>query len=432
MLDDEKLTQPLGGVQLLSYTLGELDAEAQQTIESKIAADPALKQELEEIRAHLKLHQDVRKVAPRRGSFERLQARMKKEGALLGAVPGVHCMLRRAFLLALLVGIAAVATLIAIGRTGGSLAAPDVIGQIVYHNPSLTVGQRRAEVARRELQLKTEAEAPDDTGAYDAWVWLPTGVSNTYSTIELAQNTQFKFTKTRRVVLSAGFMRRLEVQPGGMGEGPFVVVTPHCQVQVDQGSLSINVTRDGVETQISVGTGSARVYGLDSDRSFPVPAGYCTSVERGKLPNPARPLLKLLLNRVTGSNSLIEATLLNDGFVPVKVRRAIDTENVFAQPIYLLHHSHVSEYAPEGTPENVTRPPEPVTPADRPHDHTGDVWLEPGQYYRFEFDISPMLITAPRVEHWLRLEYRGDLYGPPGQARVKIESANLKLDLRNR
>lgn len=433
MLDDDKVTQPQGGVQLVSYTLGELDSEAQQAMESKVAADPALKHELEEIRAHLKLHQDVRKVAPRRGSFERLQARMKKEGALLGAVPGVHCMLRRAFLLALLVGVAAVAILVAIGRTGSSLAAPDVIGQIVYHNPSLTVGQRRAEVARRELQLKSETDAPEDTGAYDAWVWLPTGVSNTYSTIELAQNTQFKFTKTRRVVLSGGFMRRLEVQPGGMGEGPFVVVTPHCQVQVDQGSLSINLSRDGAETQISVGTGSARVYGLDSDRSFPVPAGYCTSVERGKLPNPARPLLKLLLNRVTGSGSLIEATLLNDGYVPVKVRRAIDTENLFAQPIYLLHHSYVSEYSPEeGTPENVTRPPEPVTPADRPIDHTGDVWLEPGEYYRFEFDISPMLITAPPVEHWLRLEYRGDLYGPPGQARVKIESANLKLDLRNR
>jgi anti-sigma-K factor RskA len=432
MLDDEKITQPLGGVQLLSYTLGELDVEAQQTIEGRIAADPALKQELEDIRAHLKLHQDVRKVAPRRGSFERLQARMKKEGALLGAVPGVHCMLRRAFMLALLVGMAAVAILIAVGRTGGPTAAPDVIGQIVYHNPSLTVGQRRAEVARRELQLRTEADAPENTGAYDAWVWLPTGVSNTYSTIELTQSTEFKFTRTRRVALTRGFMRRLEVQPGGMGEGPFVVVTPHCLVQVDRGSLSINVTRDGVETQISVGAGSARVYGLDSDRSFPVPAGYCTSVERGKLPNPARPLLKLLLDRVTGSNSLVEATLLNDGFVPVKVRRAIDTENAFAQPIYLLHHSHVSEYSPEGTPENFTRPPEPVTPADRPQDHTGDVWLEPGQYYRFEFDISPMLITAPRVEHWLRLEYRGDLYGPPGQARVRIESANLKLDLRNR
>jgi hypothetical protein len=42
------------------------------------------------------------------------------------------------------------------------------------------------------------------------------------------------------------------------------------------------------------------------------------------------------------------------------------------------------------------------------------------------------LISTPPVEHWLRLEYRGDLYGPPGQARVRIESHNLKLDLRKR
>ncbi|MCB9931963.1 MAG: hypothetical protein H6841_00915 [Planctomycetes bacterium] len=434
MLDDEKLTQPLGGVQLLSYTLGELDSEAQQALEQRIAADPSLKQELEDIRAHLKLHQDVRKVAPRRGSFERLQARMKKEGALQGAVPGVHCMLRRAFMLALLVGVAAVATLVAVGSTGGSIATPDVLGQIVYHNPSLTIGQRRAEVERRELLLKSETDKPEDTGAYDAFIWLPTGVSNTYSTIELAQNTEFKFTGTRRVEVTRGFMRRLEIQAGGMGEGPFVVVTPHCQVQVDQGSLSINVTRDGVETQISVGEGSARVYGLNSDRSFPVPAGYCTSVERGKLPNPARPVLKLLLNRVAGSNWLIEATLLNDGYVPVKVRRAIDSESTIPEPIYILHASHVSEYATEeGIAENVTLVPQRVTPQPDPTtEHSGDVWLEPGEYYRFTFDLSGLLMHTPAVEHWLRLEYRGDLYGPPGQARVRIESENLKLDLRNR
>jgi len=341
--------------------------------------------------------------------------------------------LRRAFTVAALFGLGAIITLIAVGSTGGSLAAPDVIGQIVYHNPSFTVGQSRAEVERRELTLKGPEDEPESTGAYDAFIWLPTGVDNTYSTIELAQNTEFKFTATRKVVVNRGFMRRLDIQPGGMGEGPFVVITPHCQIQVDEGSLSINITRDGVETQISVGQGSARVYGLDSDRSFPVPAGYCTSVERAKLPNPARPELKLVLSRVTSSQSLVEATLVNDGYVPVKVRRAIDADNVFAQPIYLLHYSYVSEYSPDGgAPENVTRPPEPVTPVDRSQDHTGEVWLEPGQYYRFDFDISPILMSSPPVEHWLRLEYRGDLYGPPGQAHVRIESENLKLDLRKR
>ena len=434
MLDDERVTQPLSGVQLLSYSLGELDTDAQKKIEEKIEADPSLKSELEEIRTHLRIHQQVRKVAPRRGSFDRLRDRMKKEGAFSGAIPGVHCMLRRAFIVAGLIGTIAVVTLIAVGSTGDTLATPDVIGQIVYHNPSLTVGQSRAEVERRELTLKGADDEPENTGAYDAFIWLPTGVDNTYSTVELSQNTEFKFTATRSVELSRGFVRRLEIQPGGMGEGSFIVDTPHCRVQVDRGSLSINLTRDGSETQISVGEGSARVYGLDSDRSFSIPAGYCTTVERGKLPNPARPVLKIVVARVASATSLVEATLVNDGYVPVKVRRAIDADNVFPEPVYLLHISHVSEYAPEGgVPENVTLPPWPVTPEPETGvDHTGEVWLEPGQYYRFTFDISSLLLSTPRVEHWLRLEYRGDLYSPPGQARVRIESDNLKLDLRKR
>jgi hypothetical protein len=434
MLDDEKLTQPLGGVQLLSYSLGELDSDAQKALEARIEADPALKDELAEIREHMRLHQVVRKVAPRRGSFERLRSRMKKEGAFQGAIPGAHAMLRRSFMLAVLVGVIAVVILIAVGSTGGPTTMPDVIGQIVFTNPALRVGERRAEVERDYLKLWKEGDKPYDTGAYDAYIWLPTGVENTYSTIELSSNTVFKFTATRRIELEGGFARRLEVQPGGMGEGPFVVVTPHCTIEIEQGALSVNITRDGVETQVSVGEGNARVYGLDSNRSFPVPAGYCTSVERGKLPNPARPVLKLILDRVVGSNSVIQATLVNDGYVPVKVRRAVDADNMFPDPVYLLHTSHVSEYSPEeGVPENVTLPPWPVTPEpDLAAEHTGDMWLDAGQYYRFTFDISPLLISTPPVEHWLRLEYRGDLYGPPGQARVRIESHNLKLDLRKR
>jgi hypothetical protein len=430
MLDDEKLTQPLGGVQLLSYSLGELDSDAQKALERRIETDPALKEELAEIREHMRLHQVVRKVAPRRGSFERLRGRMKKEGAFQGAIPGAHAMLRRSFMLAFAVGVIAILVLLAVGTTSGPGATPDVIGQIVFTNPALKVGERRAEVERTYLELNNEV----NTSAYDAYIWLPTGVENTYSTIELGANTIFTFTATRRMDLKQGFIRRLDVQRGGTSEGPFIVDTKHGRIEIDQGSLSINITRDSVETQISVAEGNARVYGLDSNRSVPVPAGYCTSIERGKLPNPARPVLKLILDRVIGSNSVIEATLVNDGYVPVKIRRAVDADNMFPDPVYLLHTSHVSEYAPEeGVPENVTMPPWPVTPEpELAADHTGDMWLDAGQYYRFTFDISPLLISTPPVEHWLRLEYRGDLYGPPGQARVRIESHNLKLDLRKR
>lgn len=432
MLDDERATQPLVGVQLLSYTLGELDEDARESLEKKIANNPNIKEELEEIRRHLRLHSDVRKVAPRRGSYERLRQRMKKEGAFDGAIPGIHCMLRRSFMIAMLIGAIAIGLLIAFSKPSGTVAAPDVIGQIVFHNPSLEVGQRRAEVERRELLAKGPGDDLENTGAYDAFIWLPTGVSNTYSTIEVAQNTEFKFTGPRKLEITRGFLRRLEIEPGGIGEGPFVIATPHGEVLVDKGSLSINLTRDGAETQVQVGHGSAQVRGKDSDRAFTIPAGSCTEIERGKLPNPPRSVLSLALDRPGASRYVLRATLRNQGFVPVKVRRAVDSEKAVDRPVYVMHASFTSEYDPaSGLNENGTLPPMAVTPeAELSVDHAGEMWLEPGGFYRFRFDISNLLFGTQPVEHWLRLVYQGDLYGPPGEAKVKIVSPNLKLDLR--
>ena len=435
MLDDERATQPLQGVGLLSYTLGELDSDQQKDLEKKIEKDPALKEELEEIRRHLKIHQAVRKVAPRRGSFERLRAHMKKDGAFQGAIPGVHAMLRRSFILACVIGLIAISILIAVGQTGAGTDAPDVIGQIVYHNPSISVGERRAVVESSELLLWHEGEETPNTGAYDAFIWLPTGVNNTYSTIELSQNTKFRFTDTRVVNLDVGFMRRLEIQPGGIGEGPFTVITPHCRVEVERGSLSITVTRDGVETQISVGQGAASVYGLDSTQAFPVAEGHCTSVERGQLPNPARPLLKLRVESTPGEIEILKATLVNDGYVPVRVNRAINNNNAVGRHIYTVSGVYGSEYSPDRTwAENTPIAPRSITliAGTSVDDHLGEIWLDPGEYYVFKFDVSPVIKNSPPVTHWLSLTYNGNLYGPPGEARMEIVSNKLKLDLRNR
>lgn len=433
MHDTELVPGGPQGQQLLSYALGELDAAAQAAVEQRVAADPVARDELEEIRSHLRVHQALRKIAPRRGSFDRLCARMKHEGAFDGAIPGAHCMLRRAFIIAFLVGVAAIALLATFGDNRTQFARPNVIGEIVFHNPGLMLGQKREEVERRTLELKGENDEPDNTGAYDAFLWLPTGVSNTYSSVEAGQNTEFKFVETRKMVLTYGLLRSLEIRPGGIGEGPFIVQTPHCVVQVDQGLLSINITRDSSETQVTVIQGSARVMGGDSDRSFAIGPGYCTSVERGKLPNPVRPVLKMTLKPVAGSDDRFEATMVNDGYLPIRVRRAIDSARLLQNAVFMLRVSFGAEYIPGNVPDNETLPLRPVTPVqDDATDHTGVARLEPGQFYRFTFDISDILMTSPPVVHWLRLEYVADLYAPAGEAKVRIQSQNLKLDRRSR
>lgn len=435
--EDTRPGSPQGGMGavLVSYALGELDAGEQSALESRLQQAPALQRELEEIRRHLKLHQDVRKVAPRRGSYERLRARMKREGSLEGAVPGAHCMARRSFVAAAVFGLVAVALLALLGGAQPSQSRPDQIGQIVYHNPSLTLGQKRSEVARNELLLyNPDARPPQgeyDTSAYDAFLWLPTGQANTYSSLEIVQNSAFRFTAARTMELQRGGIRRLDVRPGSIVDGSFTVRTPHGRIEVDEGALAVTVTRDGARTQVTVSEGSARVFGADSDSVFQVTAGFCTSIERGKLPDPPRPLLQLLVGQKPGSEFELEATLVNTGFVPVKIARA------YARvPVYLLHVAYTAEYEPGTLPENTTLPPVQVTPkpevGETAADHRGETWLEPGKAYRFTFDVSPVLINAPRVEFWLRLEYRGDLYAPSGQARSMIHSRNLRIDMRNR
>jgi hypothetical protein len=429
MLDDERVTQPLPGAQLLSYALGELDSDSRKNVDKRIEEDPNLREELEEIRAHIKVHQSVRSVAPRRGTFERLQLRMKRDRIVEGAIPGVHRMLRRAFGVAMIVGLIAVILLVAFSKPPVSIATPDVIGQIVYTSPTLTVGERRDEVDRAELLLHREYS----TGAYDAFLWLPTGVANTYSALEAIQNTEFRFVAPRRIELTRGTLRRIEGRPGGIGEGPFVIQTPHAVVQVEEANLSVGIARDGSETQVSVLTGSARVFGADSDRSFMVSAGQCTAIERGRLPNPPMQMLDLRLSMSPASQSVIEATMVNNGYVPVKVRRPIDRDRAFQEPVYVLHVAHASEFREGIMPENTTLPPWPVTPEPDPaQDHAGEEWIEPGQFYRFSFDVSSVFVSTPPVEHWLRLEYRGDLYGPAGHARVRVQSEHLKVDRRRR
>src|SRR5690606_25291724 len=185
------------------------------------------------------------------GSWRRRGHRMKGEGAFDGAIPGVHCMLRRSFVLSMIFGAVAIALLIAFTGGGVVVAPPDVIGEIVYTVPG--AGQRLEVTERARLQIR---EQPYDTGSYDAFIWLPTGVSNTYSSIEAAANTSFLFKDTRRMQLIGGSLRGLKIQPGGVGEGPFMVETPHCSVQVDEGSLSIYITPDGAETRVTVARGS--------------------------------------------------------------------------------------------------------------------------------------------------------------------------------
>lgn len=424
MFDEERATTPLLSSQLVSYVMGELEPDQQQKLEAQLKENPALAAELEEIRSHLSIHQQVRKVAPRRGSFDRLMRRMKSDGALAGAVPGVHCMLRRAFMFATVAGLVFIVLMAAFGSPSGELQLPrdQVLGQIIYYEPAPDM---ISDPGREVDQGEAIAGATKNFSSHDASIWLPTGVSRSYSIIECSQGTVLKFVSAREVVLSKGAMRRLSIAPGALGEGAFTVRTPHGRVEISSARLSIRVTE--ADTQVCVGEGSARVIGGDVPQI--VPAGHFSVISRDAEATPPQPELQLSLlpfNDPKMNAPIVEVTLRNVGYVPVRVRRVYSGD-----PIYVLQISRDRDYTePNSTPE--TYQPVEVSLLGNYLEHRGEVWLKPKEEYRFRIDISQNLFGRPAAIYWITVVYKGGLYGPQGAALVDVTSKPLQVDMRNK
>ncbi|MDC1143038.1 hypothetical protein OAU50_08100 [Planctomycetota bacterium] len=424
MIDDDAVSKPLLGSQIVSYVLGELDEAAVAEMDKRFESDPDLKDELEEVKAHIGMHQRVRQVAPRRGSFERLRKKMKDDGSFVNAIPGCHCMLRRSFLLAMLFGAIAVSLLLVFSDDNRTASQSEVIGEIVFYNSGGTVSQRRDVEKRDQLKL----DHLYDTGLQQAYLWLPTGISNTYSDLEVAQDSKFKFLDTRHIELQRGFLRKVDINPGGISESEFEIVTPHARIRGNQCRLAIRISPDGGQTDIAVAEGAVRVYPLTSEQSVSLTTGWRTTVRTDKSPEAPQKVLKLVLKPVLGEPYQFEAKLVNVGMFRFRVRKAIDLTSTFRDSIFVAYIAHTNDFDPDtGLPENVALEPHPVTPMGSADLHAGEKWLDPGSSYDFRFDISAVLQFSPSVEHWMRLEYRGDLYGPPGESRIKVESPNLKF-----
>ncbi|MCC6574380.1 MAG: hypothetical protein IT462_11375 [Planctomycetes bacterium] len=414
--DRQTRTQVQIGPQLVAYVMGELDPDAQQWIEAQVREQPSLVDEIEDIRSHLKLHQGMRKVAPRRGSFERLQRRLKDEGALQGAIPGVHRMLRRAFVISFLAGLLFVALLAVFAGTSKppTLIKVNVIGQIIYRAPAIDFTSERGDEINSGDLVQGEVK---NTGSYDATLWVPTGMSNSYTTIEVVANTEFKFDSAREMTVNRGVLRQAEIEPGGLGDQKFTIKTPHCSIIVDNAALSVIVL--DAETQVTVASGTATLRGRDV--SCIVGPGYCSSVARDAEPLPPKPVLEL--NLYQSGRRLVEVTLRNVGYVPAKIKRALTS-----RPIYLMTVSRTPDYT-EKQPSGSVSPPQQVIPKRDPAtplaEHQGETWLKPGDAYTFTVDATPML-TAD-VDYWVTMKYQGGLYGPQGFARIEVGSGALKI-----
>lgn len=424
MSSEERATTPLASSQLVSYVMGELEPDQQQSLENQLKENPSLQSELEEIRNHLSLHQRVRKVAPRRGSFDRLIRHMKNEGTLAGAVPGVHCMLRRAFMFAGVAGFVFIVLIAIFGQREGAVTLPrdQVIGQIIFYEPAAdSISGMGREVDQGEAVIG----ATRNFSSHDASIWIPTGVSRSYSIIECAQGTVLKFNNSREVVLSKGFMRRLSIAPGALGEGAFTVKTPHGRVEVSNARLSIRVTE--ADTQVCVGEGSARVIGGDVPQI--VPSGHFSVISRDAEATPPQPELQMMLLPYADPKQnapSIEVSLRNMGYVPARIKRVYSGD-----PVFVLQISRDRDYTePGSTPE--TYSPVEVSLVGNYLEHRGEAWLKPKEEYKFRIDISQELFGRPNAIYWVTVVYKGGLYGPQGAAMVDVTSKPLQVDMRNR
>jgi hypothetical protein len=160
-----------------------------------------------------------------------------------------------------------------------------------------------------------------------------------------------------------------------------------------------------------------------------VPAGHFSVISRDAEATPPQPELQLSLlpfNDPKMNAPIVEVTLRNVGYVPVRVRRVYSGD-----PIYVLQISRDRDYTePNSTPE--TYQPVEVSLLGNYLEHRGEVWLKPKEEYRFRIDISQNLFGRPAAIYWITVVYKGGLYGPQGAALVDVTSKPLQVDMRNK
>jgi hypothetical protein len=306
-------------------------------------------------------------------------------------------------------------------QTTPLLPKDQVIGQIIYYEPAPdTISSHGREVDHGEALA-----GANKNFIYDVSIWIPTGISRSYSIIECTKGTELTFNNSREVELKKGFMRQLNIAPGALGESAFTVKTPHGRVEISGAKLSIKVTE--ADTQVTVGEGSARVIGGDVPQI--VPAGHFSVISRDAEAQPPKPVLELSLlryNDPTKNAPIIEVSLRNVGYVPSRIKRVYSGD-----PVFILQISRDRDFSEPGSRPETYAPVE-VSLWGNYLEHRGETWLKPKEDYKFRIDISQNLMGQPAAQYWITVVYKGGLYGPQGAAMVDVTSTPLQVDMRNK
>ncbi|MCK6440747.1 MAG: hypothetical protein L6Q71_11185 [Planctomycetes bacterium] len=255
----------------LLMVLGELGEKEREELVRRADGDPALAAELRKLSEHLKAHQGVRKIAPKRGSFSRLAERMKREKHLDAVTPGVHSMWRRAFVLGIMALIACGILLFTFLREApvGETNATAILHQF---------GEKGARGKSSPIELNKR----DAAGEWGAEINLATGQRSVTTSVKLARHSEFELLDNNHLRLYSGWANAVQVEKEALYPDGFIIETPNARFVSHGGSYSIKI--EGEVSYLCVARGKVEARPLLGDtRGRIITEGQCSSVVQSQM-----------------------------------------------------------------------------------------------------------------------------------------------------
>lgn len=434
---------------LLALVLGELSKQEREDLLERAKREPQVAMELKRLSAHLQLHQNVSRLAPRGGSFSRLKNTMRENNLLDEVIPGRHSLWRRSAL-------AAVAVL-----------ALAIMAKFVFFPPQVTEGPGESAARAKLTEIRSgnsesrlvNFNTPVTLGDGVGELLLTSGARGVRTQIRMAPNSRFVLESANVLRIEQGGAERIEVDPFAE---TFSVLTPHARFELPQGGLfSVNLSRS--QSHVCVMEGRVQVKPLTGapsveDMRTVYPGRAYLLGEEGPIDGLYPEFfLKIRIEAIPGTREKLRIRFINQSGMELRILRpqgdwmkdrmlradVMKTDEGDAEfsesPVFEMVIDQDQRSASEDVVGRVDRPLtlKPVgaeTGSTRTLDE--QQWLTlaadgAGSQVEYEADLLQVVDNLAEADYTLSVTYDGPIRTEHfGERSLRIPSTNLRLNLK--
>ncbi len=410
---------------LFLLMLPDLDEAQRAARERAVEGHPDCATEFNRISAHLEMHRGSQQPPRPRDGFLRLKSRLRRDGYLIFAWPGSHCLWRRAFAAGMVVSILVGAMLLWPWRTvADQELAPVPAGTLsTVDSDGSAVGYPRV-VPVMESMLVSGGSA---------YLWIATPERGESISVWLREGTRFRLESTSQLLIEEGEATLAKVPEGATVHAPFVVSTSRAELVTNGGTFTLEANEGLSKLNVWEGVVTLRSRGTNVTRL--VRAGYGTEVRAGEPPLAPFQLVELAVESYPQRQLLV--SVRNRSMRQLSVSKANGPD---AGCYEMMVSQDQSGSQAEPFSEVVRAIPIPGHPANRGYgagfeEHTTMALLSPEgrgqQSYQFALDFLAALVWTEPADYTVEMTYRGRvIVEGVGQIDMVPMSRSLRLNMR--